>query len=314
MCQPYIHDDYLPDLFGEATQYVKDTFLTATGDHRYRLKKHVDTQRKIDAFISANDKEKAAIRTGLKILTCQVLFVHDANDASKLHPRIAMQQSFVFQALPMVMKEAFSKLYNNFFYVRNNDFWRKNAMDKLPALLKSTQMMVCGEDLGMVPDCVHPVMDELQILSLEIQRMPKEFGVEFGDLNKVPYLSVCTSSSHDMSTMRQWWEENPDRTQRFFNNVLREYGPAPIFCEPWICQRIIEMHLATKAMWVILPLQDWIAMDGKLRNDDTFSERINNPANPDNYWHYRMHLNLEDLIGASSLNQRIKALIKYYGR
>ena len=314
MCQPYIHDDYLPDLFGEATQYVKDTFLTATGDHRYRLKKHVDTQRKIDAFISANDKEKAAIRTGLKILTCQVLFVHDANDASKLHPRIAMQQSFVFQALPMVMKEAFSKLYNNFFYVRNNDFWRKNAMDKLPALLKSTQMMVCGEDLGMVPDCVHPVMDELQILSLEIQRMPKEFGVEFGDLNKVPYLSVCTSSSHDMSTMRQWWEENPDRTQRFFNNVLREYGPAPIFCEPWICQRIIEMHLATKAMWVILPLQDWIAMDGKLRNDDTFSERINNPANPDNYWHYRMHLNLEDLIGASTLNQRIKALIKYYGR
>ena len=183
-------------------------------------------------------------------------------------------------------------------------------MDKLPALLKSTQMMVCGEDLGMVPDCVHPVMDELQILSLEIQRMPKEFGVEFGDLNKVPYLSVCTSSSHDMAPCANGGRRTPPHPA-ILQQCAARIWPGPIFCEPWICQRIIEMHLATKAMWVILPLQDWIAMDGKLRNDDTFGERINNPANPDNYWHYRMHLNLEDLIGASPQPEN-KSADKYW--
>ena len=175
-------------------------------------------------------------------------------------------------------------------------------------------MVVCGEDLGMVPDCVHPVMDELQILSLEIQRMPKEYGLEFGNLERMPYMSVGTSSTHDMSTMRQWWEEDREVTQRYYNQVMHEYGPAPLFCEPWICQRIIESHLQSNSMWVILPLQDWMAMDGSLRNNDTFGERINDPANADNYWHYRMHICLEDLIAATPLNQKIYSLVKYYGR
>lgn len=314
MLEPYIHDDYLKEIFGEKTQYVKDTFLKAIGNHRYKLKSNVDTQKKINAFISASDVANADVRTGLKVLTCQVLFVRDANDKTKYHPRISMEQSFVFKGLSAPMKSLFSKLYNDFFYVRNNDFWGKNAMEKLPALINSSNMMVCGEDLGMVPDCVHPVMDELQILSLEIQRMPKDFGVEFGNMDRVPYMSVNTSSTHDMSTMRQWWEEDREVTQRYYNNVMHEYGPAPLFCEPWICQRIIESHLQSNAMWVILPLQDWMAMDGELRNNDTFSERINDPANADNYWHYRMHICLEDLIAATPLNQKINSLVKYYGR
>lgn len=314
MLEPFIHDDYLEEVFGAKTQYVKDTYLTAIGNHRYKLKKNVSTQKKINEFISSSDLENADVRTGLKILTCQVLFVRDVNDANKFHPRISMEQSFVFKALPAPMKSLFSKLYNDFFFVRNNDFWGKNAMEKLPALINSSNMLVCGEDLGMVPDCVHPVMDELQILSLEIQRMPKDFGLEFGEMSHVPYMSVNTSSTHDMSTMRQWWEENREVTQRFYNNVLHEYGPAPIFCEPWICQRIIENHLRSNAMWVILPLQDWMAIDGDLRNNDTFSERINDPGDADNYWHYRMHINLEDLIAATPLNQKINSLVKYYGR
>lgn len=314
MCKPFIHDDYLDELFGDDTELVKKTYLKSIGNHRYQLKKEVDNQIKINALIPANDKAKANIRLGLKILTCQVLFVKDMNDSKKYHPRISMGESYAFKALTTAQKEMLGKLYNDFFFVRNDKFWGENAMEKLPALIKSSAMMVCGEDLGMVPDCVHPVMEKLDILSLEIQRMPKDFGVEFGDLRRVPYMSVCTSSSHDMSTMRQWWEEDREVTQRYFNNVLHEYGPAPLFCEPWVCQRIIEHHLGSDAMWVILPLQDWMAMDGALRNDETFAERINDPGNPDNYWHYRMHICLEDLIKATMLNQKILSLVKYYGR
>lgn len=314
MCEPFIHDEYLETLFGKDTQYVIDNYLKPIGNHLYKLKKEVDTQEKINAYIPESDKAKSEIREGLKILTCQVLFVKDITEKGKYHPRIALYQSYVYKMLNMKDKEAFSKLYNDFFFVRNDSFWRKSAMAKLPELIKSTHMMVCGEDLGMVPDCVHPVMDELSILSLEIQRMPKEFGVEFGDLPKVPYMSVCTSSTHDMSTMRQWWEEDRERTQRYYNNVLHEYGQAPLFCEPYICQKIIENHLKTNAMWVILPLQDWMSMDGGLRNNDTFSERINVPANPDNYWRYRMHITLEELIEATPLNQKIQSLIRYYSR
>ncbi len=313
-CEPYISDTYLPLLFGKKTQHVIDNYLIAKGDHLYKLKKQVTTQREIDTHLIGNDQNDEQIREGLKLLTCQVLFVKDINDPHRVHPRIAMDQSYVYKNLPQDQKEALSKLYNDYFYHRNDDFWEKSAKSKLPALLESSQMMVCGEDLGMVPNCVHPVMDELQILSLEIQRMPKEYGVEFGNLNKTPYLSVCTSSSHDMSTMRQWWEENRERTQRYYNNVLHEYGAAPLTCEPWICKKIIEMHLNSDAMWVILPLQDWLALDGEMRNADAECERINVPANPNNYWHYRMHKNLEELIAAQKLNNTIKNLITYYKR
>ena len=314
MLEPYIHDDYLQQIFGDKTEAVKQKYLIPLGNHRYRLRPEVDTQRKINQVVPPREKGDEDIRLGLKILTCQVLFVKDCNTPSLLHPRISMGQSFAFKALPALQQELLSRLYNDFFFVRNNDFWGKGALEKLPALIESSDMMVCGEDLGMVPDCVHPVMKQLNILSLEIQRMPKEFGVEFGNLDHVPYMSVCTSSTHDMSTTRQWWEEDHEQTQRYYNNAMHEYGPAPLFCEPWICQRIIEAHLKSNAMWVILPLQDWIGMDGALRNNDTSAERINDPANPDNYWHYRMHIYLEDLIDAVLLNQKILSLVRYYGR
>ena len=174
--------------------------------------------------------------------------------------------------------------------------------------------MVCGEDLGMVPGCVPSVMSDLEILSLEIQRMPKEMYVEFGSLERVPRLSVCTTSTHDMSTMRQWWEEDASVTQRYFNNELRQQGEAPKCCEPWICRMIVGKHLASPAAWVILPLQDWMAIDGEVRDANVADERINDPSNPDNYWRYRMHVTLEDLLRQKNFNQLIRDIIARNGR
>jgi 4-alpha-glucanotransferase len=53
----------------------------------------------------------------------------------------------------------------------------EEAMHKLPYLKRATNMLICGEDLGMVPHCVPDVMEQLGILSLEIQRMPKKSGI-----------------------------------------------------------------------------------------------------------------------------------------
>ena len=71
-------------------------------------------------------------------------------------------------------KAAFNRLYDQYYYHRHNEFWREQAMNKLPQLTQSTRMLVCGEDLGMIPGCVAWVMNDLRILSLEIQRMPKD--------------------------------------------------------------------------------------------------------------------------------------------
>lgn len=307
--RPIINDDILTQLFGEEKEEVASLYLEKTAENRYRLKEQYDTQEKIDRELGG-DEEKEALKKKLYHLCCQVLFVEDYKEKGKYHPRIALPQSYLFPTLSRDMQERLRKIYEDFHYHRHNDFWKGVALRKLEPLIDSTNMMVCGEDLGMVPHCVASVMEELQILSLEIQRMPKEEYVEFGNLKKVPYLSVCTTSTHDMSTMRQWWETEREGVCRYFSNELHQYGDAPQYCEPWVAEQIVENHLKSPASWVILPLQDWMAVDGALRWSDTFKERINDPGDPNNYWRYRMHLRVEELISNDSFNDKIRHLIK----
>jgi 4-alpha-glucanotransferase len=205
-------------------------------------------------------------------------------------------------------------LYIHFFYRRHDEFWKQQAMSKLPDIVRASNMLVCGEDLGMVPDSVPEVMAQLNILSLEIQRMPKNPKIEFGHPADAPYLSVCTTSTHDMSTVRGWWEEDREKTQRFYRNLLGHNDLAPFYAEPWVCREIINQHLHSPGMWTIFPIQDLIAMDGSMRWDQTDKERINVPSNPENKWQYRMILSLEELIQADEFNSLILGMVHIAGR
>ena len=187
-------------------------------------------------------------------------------------------------------------------------------MKKLPALLRATDMLVCAEDLGMIPDCVPAVMDALQILALEIQRMPKDPKVEFGNTWSYPYYSVCTTSTHDMPGIRAWWESDKAMSQRFYNNVLHEGGEAPYFAEPWICSKIVDLHLNSPAMLCVLPLQDWLSIDGQLRRQNPNEELINIPAISRHYWRYRMHITVEQLMNETTFNESMRGMIAHSGR
>ena len=246
--------------------------------------------------------------------TDNVLFVEDNIQKGKFHPRISAFSTDCYRWLSDDQKEAYNRLYNDFFYRRHNDFWKWEALKKLPPLTEATGMLVCGEDLGMIPDCVPSVMSGEQILSLEIQRMPKDPKVEFGSTYDYPYLSICTTGTHDMNPLRAWWEEDRGVTQRFYNQVLGAWGDAPYFCEPWICEQVVAMHLKSPAMLTVLPWQDWVAMDGELRRENPNDERINVPANSRHYWRYRMHMTLEELLEAENLNKMISQKIAESGR
>ncbi len=315
LCKPRINDWILGELFGALKERVKHEYLRKIGDDAYALKEQFTTHKGIVYWFGKHKVEEAeTIRKGLLFLTCQLFFVEDCHRKGYYHPRISVEKSLAFRSADEGLRRSLKGIYEYFYYRRHEEFWRDSAVKKLRTLIRSTDMMVCGEDLGMVPGCVPSVMSDLEILSLEIQRMPKEMYVEFGSLERVPRLSVCTTSTHDMSTMRQWWEEDTSVTQRYFNNELRQQGEAPKCCEPWICRMIVGKHLASPAAWVILPLQDWMAIDGEVRDANVADERINDPSNPDNYWRYRMHVTLEDLLLQKNFNQLIRDIIARNGR
>ena len=251
---------------------------------------------------------------GYGIYNHMELFLVDHKRADRWHPRIAVQFNEDYEKLNDEEKYNFNRLYNDYFYRRNNQFWYQEAMKKLPRLTQATRMLCCAEDLGMVPDCVPWVMNELRILSLEIQSMPKDDKVRFGHLSKYPYRSVCTISTHDMPTLRQWWDEDWDRTQDYYNSMLHRGGGAPHPLPGWLAKDIVSRHLTSPSMLCLLSLQDWLSIDEKLRLPDANAERINIPANPRHYWRYRMHLTIEQLMQSDEFNETIKTLIIQSGR
>lgn len=313
--RPFITDWVLDRVFHERAGEVKEKYLDRLDDERYQMKSEVDTQRKVEAlFADVTNEKELWLRDGLYALISDVLFVRDHTNPGVFHPRISAQLDFIYESLYDNDKAAFNRLYNDYFYRRNNQFWYQETMKKLPKLVQATRMLVCAEDLGMVPDCVPWVMDELKILSLELQSMPKDPSVKFGHLSRNPYRSVCTISSHDMPTLRMWWDENIQRTQEYYNTMLYRQGSAPHPLPGWLASDIISRHLTSPSMLCILSIQDWLATDEALRLPDADAERINIPATPKHYWRYRMHLNIEDLAADKRFVQNITEMISQSGR
>lgn len=317
-CKPFINDEVLYQVFShEYVEKVKATFLTPNKNSGFDLLPEFDTQRKVEAYFEelGETEENAKLRAGLYDLIANVIFFkQEGSKGLEFHFRIAMENTLSFKYLIPHVQEKLKALYINYFFRRQDDFWKKEALQKLPQLKEATNMLICGEDLGMVPHCVPEVMTQLGILSLEIQRMPKDPLKEFFHPNDAPYLSVITPSTHDMSTVRGWWEENRERTQKFFNQVLGQWGDAPYFCESWVNRAIVLQHLYSPAMWSIFQLQDILGMSESLRRENPHDERINDPANPKNYWRYRMHITLEHLIRQHDFNKELRGYVENSGR
>ena len=309
--RPFINDRLVERIFGMHAQYVRENFLVRKAYGLYGLNANCETQRKIaETFADRHDENSLWIRDGLMQLVSNVLFVKDPWEQDMYHPRIGAINEPVFEALSAEDKDAFMRLYNNFFFQRHSFFWGQQALKRLPAIMKGCHLLFCAEDLGMLPDCVEPVLDQLRILTLEIQQMPKHEGFEFAHLDANPIRSVCTISTHDMAPLRLWWQEQPERRQRFYITMLQKEGRAPEQLPAHLAEEIIARHLYCPSMLCILQLQDWLAMDNLLRRKNPQEERINTPSDYFNRWQYRMHLTIEELLQATKYNNKVRTMIQ----
>lgn len=314
-CKPFITDDIIQSIFKEKMEDVKDKFLDSSSNGQYQLKDFVNAQAKVAEYFASEKKQDGKIKQGLYDLISNVILLEEKNsNGQKFHFRIAMDQTSSFVYLEYNTQQQLKELYINYFYRRQDNFWKRQAMKKLPQLKRTTNMLICGEDLGMVPHCVPNVMKNLGILGLEIERMPKDPNSEFFHPKDAPYLSIVTPSTHDMSTIRGWWEEDFANTQKFYNHILGHYGEAPHLCEGWINKEIVLQHLYSPAMWSIFQLSDLLGIDEKLRRENPHEERINIPSDPNHYWHYRMHMDLEKLLKENDFNEEILKFVIESGR
>jgi 4-alpha-glucanotransferase len=314
--QPYIRGHFLTELFGADADYVRETFLDEIVYNEFKLKKFVDNQLKIKELFSNNKKytPKKHLAKGLMNLVSEVLLIEEPlSNGAAFNPRITVQTTRSYRELDDFAKQTIDRLYNDYYFQRHDEFWKQQANWKLPALVRATNMLICGEDLGMIPKTVPGVMRDLNIIALEIQRMPKG-ATAFGDTTSYPYMTVCSPSCHDMSTVRGWWEGDFTRAQDFYIQVLKRYDFAPQSCTTEVVEIINKLHMDAPSMWAIFPIQDLVGMDATLRRANVTDEQINEPSNPQHYWRFRFHLTMEQLISEDNLNEKIASLVIGAGR
>jgi len=315
LTMPFINETILFQEFGYDNDYVKSNFLEAIGNGHYALLPAFATQRLVEAHFAQQEPTafNAKIKQGLYNLISNVILLEGA-EPQAYHFRFNIGQTSSFKHFDANTQSLLNDLYVDYFFQRQDAAWEKEAMKKLPMLKRSTNMLICGEDLGLVPSCVPHVMYQLGMLSLEVQRMPKANHKTFFHPNDAPYLSVVTPSSHDTSTIRGWWEEDRAKTQQFYQYEMGQQGQAPAYCDGWVNKAILSQHLYSPAMWAIFQLQDFMGIDASIRRSNPNEERINVPANPTHYWRYRMHIPLEQLLEAEQFNQEWYHLIQSSGR
>mmetsp|Transcript_16243 Transcript_16243/g.26791 ORF Transcript_16243/g.26791 Transcript_16243/m.26791 type:complete len:957 (-) Transcript_16243:249-3119(-) len=324
LCEPYIRSHLVERIFHGNATHIIQTYLQPCDPRPYAFKfrPEYDTERKIQASLalpaSAVEAEREVnekLMDGLFSLLSNVILIRDGTEPNAFHFRIDMKETSSYQELPSESwKQDLQALYVNYFYERQDVLWQEKAMEKLPVMKEASGMLVCGEDLGMVPRCVAGVLTDLAILGLRIQRMPTEERTEFGNPATYPYLTIASPSCHDMSTIRGWWEEDRGATQRFFNHILKRGGGAPQVCTPELVSAIVEQHLSSPSILAVFPLQDLVGMKADICRPNPKDEQINVPANPNHYWRYRFHLDLEDLVTNSTFSTQVRDMIQSSGR
>jgi 4-alpha-glucanotransferase len=308
---PWITDSHLGKVFGHKKSEVIKVFLESKEDGNYRFKDQFANQRDISRFIAENASWTDYELSIQNLMSNVILLTEEGGH--HFNPRITVHTTQSYQDLAPWQQSYVLKLYNEYYFSRHDIYWQRQALERLPAVMDASNMLICGEDLGMIPATVPVVMKDLNIMSLEIQRMPKG-NTRWGMVKEYPYASVCSPSCHDMSTIRGWWESDPEMSKAFYYQYLNQNGISPVECTENIARSIVWDHLVSPSMLAIFPLQDLVAMHDEIKKENAASEQINIPANPKHYWRYRFHINIEELVKYKPLIENIRSMLKHSGR
>ncbi|MDP4847279.1 MAG: 4-alpha-glucanotransferase [Akkermansiaceae bacterium] len=317
-CKPYIREDSLKETFGNLADGIRQDFMIDWGLGCYGLREAFATQKGVEGFFAklkpGDWANKDWIKEALMDLVGEVLFFEVPGSGGKeFHPRMSMTDTVSFKNLDEDTRNKLKDLYNDYFYSRQEKFWEAKALEKLPAMRAASDMLLCGEDLGMVPACVPGVMRDMGMLSLEIQRWPKATTSEFFRPDHAPYMSVVSTGTHDMETLRSWWRDDELVRSRFAWEMFGISLPEKELSGE-MASRILAQHLHSPAMWAVFPFQDLLAIDERLRDEDIEGERINVPAIIPYYWRWRMKPTVSELSAAAKFNATLSELISDSGR
>lgn len=156
---------------------------------------------------------------------------------------------------------------------REEKLWEKQGRRLLSKMIKSSNMLLCAEDLGTVPSCSHKVLEELGILRIHVKRWTKDYS----------FFSVSTLSTHDTLSSADYDKGNIEK------NIKEVYSSPSIFC--------------------INLLNELLALDEDLKKK-LKGIRFNTPSTvSEKNWSARLPLSLEEML-EHPVNSKIRNMAK----
>ncbi len=116
---------------------------------------------------------------------------------------------------------------NGFFDPREENKWEEHGKKIISVILKSTKMLLCAEDLGVIPAACPKVLKGLGIPGNNVQRWTKDWKTTHNFLKAQEYreLSVAMLSTHDTANWAAWWESEAGTVdEALFMKKCRERG------------------------------------------------------------------------------------------
>jgi 4-alpha-glucanotransferase len=101
-----------------------------------------------------------------------------------------------------------NKGLNGFFDPADENQWKEHGRNILSIMLKNTKMLLCAEDLGVIPKICPKTLKELGVPGNDVQRWMKDWKIKHDFLEPKDYrtLSVAMLSTHDTTNWPAWYE------------------------------------------------------------------------------------------------------------
>jgi len=313
LTQPYVRSHLLERRFGKDWENVVRRFFSQGLHGTYSFKPGLDTEK---ALQDAMERDPVQVQgmTRQAVLHALILFLNDRcliRDEKfpddRFYPRYKMWDTDSFAELGHDWQIKLKELHDAYFSWRQEDLCEATARESLRHLLAASNMLLCGEDMGPGPACLPRVLSDMSIPGLRIPR------VTGGPTSEYPYLSVASTSTHDMSTLACWWDSLPASSRDEMWRSFGCTGPAPLKCSPPVAKQIVQSILASPSILAVLPLQDLLDTCAATVTKDPKSDQINFPGT-DHLWRWRASWHIEDLLSNKSVVNHFASMILASGR
>lgn len=191
--------------------------------------------------------------------------------------------------------------------------WIPEGEKKLRSMLKATQMLPIGEDLGAVPPNVKNCLTRLGISGTKVLRWERDFDGDghFYDPQQFSPLTLSTVSTHDSETLRQWWRDFPDQSQAYAKQRGWSWGMKITPEQQW--QMLAESHHSSSLFHINL-LAEYMDVFPDITWQAPEQNRVNLPGTvSDKNWTIRMVPSVEEIVEHKGLKAALKKTLAEVG-